>query len=70
MTIASPSGRRRAPLTAFDFILYAATVFTWSGGFIALHFQLGVVDPEVSVVWRFVIAGPIMLALAKYRGNG
>lgn len=67
--MASPSGPARAPLTPFDFLLYAATVLTWSGGFIALHFQLGVVDPEVSVVWRFVIAGPIMLALAKFRGE-
>lgn len=55
--------------TALDLALYAGVVFAWGFSWIALHYQVGVVAPEVSVVWRFVIAAPLMLAIAVMRGE-
>lgn len=57
----------RAKLTAFDFALYAAVVLAWGFAWIGIHFQVGVVPPDVSVMWRFLIAGPIMLAIGALR---
>ncbi|HXD44548.1 MAG TPA: DMT family transporter [Pseudolabrys sp.] len=63
-----PSGRPRgfAPL---DYLLYAVTVLVWGLSWIALHYQVGEVAPEVSIVWRFAIAAPLMLAFAAGRGE-
>lgn len=63
-----PSGRPRgfAPL---DYGLYAVSVLVWGFSWIALHYQVGTVAPEVSVVWRFAIASPLMLLLAASRGE-
>lgn len=36
--------------------LYAATVFLWGVSWIGIKAQLGVVAPEMSVLWRFVLA--------------
>jgi drug/metabolite transporter (DMT)-like permease len=36
--------------------LYVATVFLWGVSWIAIHAQLGVVAPEMSVFWRFLLA--------------
>ena len=36
--------------------LYVATVFLWGVSWIGIHAQLGVVAPEMSVLWRFVLA--------------
>lgn len=36
--------------------LYAATVFFWGVSWIGMKAQLGVVAPEMSVLWRFVLA--------------
>ncbi len=44
-----------------DLSLYAVTVFLWGTSWLAIKLQLGVVAPEVSVVYRFVIAAAIML---------
>lgn len=43
-----------------DLALYVATVFFWGTSWIALRAQLGVVAPEVSALWRFVLATAIM----------
>jgi len=59
----------RARFTALDFGLYAGIVFAWGFSWIALHFQVGNVPPEVSVMWRFAIAAPVMLAFAGLRGE-
>jgi drug/metabolite transporter (DMT)-like permease len=59
----------RTRFTAFDFGLYAGIVFAWGFSWIALHYQVGSVPPEVSVFWRFVIATPIMLGIAALRGE-
>lgn len=59
----------RAKLTPFDFALYATVVLAWGFAWIGIHFQVGVVAPDVSVMWRFLAAGPIMLAIAALRGD-
>lgn len=64
----SPSGRPRgfAPL---DYALYTVSVLVWGLSWIALHYQVGQVAPEVSIVWRFLIAAPLMLLFAAWRGE-
>ena len=59
----------RSRLTPLDVAIYCGVVFAWSFSWIALHFQVGVVAPEVSVVWRFVLAAPVMFAIAAWRGE-
>ncbi len=44
-----------------DLSLYALTVLVWGTSWLAIKFQLGVVAPEVSVVYRFALAAAIML---------
>ncbi len=59
----------RGKLTPFDFALYATVVLAWGFAWIAIHFQVGVVAPDVSIFWRFTLAGVIMLAIAAIRGD-
>lgn len=59
----------RARLTAFDYTLYAAVVLAWGFAWIGIHFQVGVVAPAVSIMWRFLSAGLVMLAIATARGD-
>lgn len=59
----------RARITAADYGLYTVVVFAWGFSWVALHHQVGTVAPEVSVVWRFAIAAPVMLAIAAMRGE-
>ena len=47
------------PMT--NLFLYAVTVFFWGTSWLAIKFQLGVVAPEVSVVYRFALAALIMM---------
>jgi len=49
-----------------DISLYALTVLLWGTSWLAIKFQLGVVMPEVSLVYRFALAGAIMLALCIF----
>jgi hypothetical protein len=58
----------RAALGAGDLGLFAGTVLIWSTTWLALKFQLGIVDPQVSIVWRFAIAAPLMFLVAKIAG--
>jgi drug/metabolite transporter (DMT)-like permease len=60
---------KRPPLSAFDILLYGTVVLAWGFAWIGIHFQVGVVSPDVSIVWRFLIAGIVMLALAWWRGD-
>lgn len=53
-----------AAFSAGDAALYAATVLIFGSGWLPLRLQLGVVTPEVSGFWRFLIASLIMFALA------
>lgn len=57
------------PLTPFDFTLYGVSVLAWGLSWIAMHYQVGQVAPEVSVVWRFLIAAPVMFIVAAARGE-
>lgn len=54
---------------AFDTLLYAVTVFGWSTSWIAMKAQVGVVAPEVSLVWRFLIAAAAMWIWVWMRGD-
>jgi drug/metabolite transporter (DMT)-like permease len=68
MTLAAesaPSARQFAPA---DIGLYAGTVLIWSTTWLAIKFQLGTVDPQVSIVWRFLIAGVLMFLVARVAG--
>jgi drug/metabolite transporter (DMT)-like permease len=53
-------GARSPAFGLAEFGLYAVTVFAWSTSWIALHMQLGLVAPEVSLVWRFLAAAAIL----------
>ena len=44
------------PMARFDYGLYAAVVVIWGSSWIALRMHLGTIGPEVSVMWRFLIA--------------
>ena len=61
---------RRVPrprFTPLDCGLYAAVAFAWGFSWIAMHYQVGVVEPEISVVWRFLLAAPMMFTVAVMR---
>jgi drug/metabolite transporter (DMT)-like permease len=47
-------------LAATDYALYATVVVLWGASWLPLRLQLGVVSPEVSGVWRFLLGGLIV----------
>ena len=47
--------------------LYALTVLIWGSTFFAIEFQLGVVPPEVSVVYRYSVAALLLFAWCRFR---
>ena len=51
-------------MTGSDYALYATTIFVWGTSWYAIKLQLGVVTPEVSLVWRFGLATLIMMVWA------
>jgi drug/metabolite transporter (DMT)-like permease len=57
----------RAKLTLLDFALYVTVVLAWGFAWIAIHFQVGKVAPDVSILWRFVLAGFVTLGVAAAR---
>ena len=50
-----------------DYVLYTVTILTWGSSWFAMHLQLGLVAPEVSLFWRFSGAAVLMIALAFFR---
>lgn len=52
------------PLVRYDYALYIITCFVWGTSWLALRMQLGTVAPEVSLLWRFALAGVIVFAWA------
>lgn len=48
--------------------LYAITVLIWGSTWLAITFQLGVVDPEVSVAYRFFLASLLIFGYSFWRG--
>ena len=47
--------------------LYALTAWIWGSTWLAITFQLGTVDPEISVVYRFALASGILIAYSLVR---
>jgi len=45
-----------------DFILFSIPTFIWGSTWLVITFQLGVVDPLVSVFYRFLLAAIILFA--------
>ncbi len=48
--------------------LYAAAVLIWGSTWLAIEFQLGVVAPEVSVVYRYALAAGLLFTWSAIRG--
>ena len=48
--------------------LYVFTVLIWGSTWLAIKFQLGVVDPMISVTYRFTLAALLLLAYCKVTG--
>ena len=48
------------PLSAY--ILYFTTVLIWGSTWLAIKFQLGDIDPLVSVIYRFGLASMLLFA--------
>ena len=49
-------------------LLFASTVFIWGSTWYAIKFQLGVVDPLVSVAWRFFAASALIFLVCRLIG--
>lgn len=47
------------------FFLYAATVIIWGTTWLGIKLQLGVVDPMVSVLYRFIAAALILMVYCR-----
>ena len=48
--------------------LYVLTVLIWGSTWLAIEYQLGVVEPEVSIVYRYAAASLILYIYCKIRG--
>jgi drug/metabolite transporter (DMT)-like permease len=48
--------------------LYASTVLIWGSTWIAIIFQLGEVDPLISVIYRMALASALLFGWCKWRG--
>jgi drug/metabolite transporter (DMT)-like permease len=51
-----------------NLILYSIAVLVWGSTWFAIEFQLGVVAPEVSIVYRYLAAAALLFAWSRYRG--
>lgn len=49
-------------------LLYLVSVLIWGSTWFAIEFQLGSVAPEVSIVYRYVIAATLLFAWCLVRG--
>lgn len=49
--------------------LYLITVAVWGSSWLAIKYQLGIVAPEVSVAYRFMLAAAIMLIYCLVSGR-
>ncbi len=50
------------------FMLYTSTVLIWGSTWFAIKLQLGVVEPEVSLFYRFALAAGLLLVFSVVRG--
>jgi len=51
-----------------NFILFLIPALIWGSTWLAIKYQLGVVDPLVSVVYRFLLAAIILFAYCRLTG--
>ena len=51
-----------------DYLLYALVIFGWSTSWLPLKGQVGLVAPEVSILWRFMIAAALCFLIARFKG--
>lgn len=51
-----------------NFALYAITAFIWGSTWLAIKYQLGVVDPLVSVAYRFLLSAILLLIYCHVAG--
>ena len=49
-------------------VLYSLTVLIWGSSWLAIHFQIGVVPPEIAIVYRFVLASTLLVIWCLVRG--
>lgn len=49
-------------------ILYTITVLIWGSTWLAIEYQLGVVEPEVSIAYRYAAAALVLFAWCRFRG--
>ena len=55
-------------MSANILFLYGSTVIIWGTTWLAIKFQLGSVDPMVSVLYRFIAAAVMLAVYCKMRG--
>jgi drug/metabolite transporter (DMT)-like permease len=65
-----PAPALTAPLRpgASSLLLFAIPTFIWGTTWLVIKFQLGLVEPEVSVAWRFALASALLLGWCLLRG--
>ena len=56
-----------SPLLGSNTSLYLLTVLIWGSTWLAIEFQLGVVPPEVSIVYRYVLASAVLFLYCLIR---
>ena len=49
-------------------LLYFVVLLAWGSSWFAISFQLGDVAPQVSIVWRFLLASIILFTWCYFRG--
>lgn len=54
----------------FDYLLYAGVLVGWSTSWYPLSLQVNGIAPEVSLVWRFLLAALLMTGFTMSRGVG
>ncbi|QRG06222.1 DMT family transporter [Xanthobacter dioxanivorans] len=65
----APRSSLDAAFSPTDVLLFAATVLIFGSGWLPLKLQLGLVTPEVSGVWRFLVAALVMFAMVLVSGG-
>ena len=49
-------------------IIYLITVLVWGSTWLAIEYQLGVVEPEVSIAYRYAFAALVLFVWCRLRG--
>ncbi len=56
-----------AQIQVSNLFLYMLTILIWGTSWYAIKFQLGVVSTDISVAYRFFLAGMVMLCFCKFK---